>query len=82
MAKTIKGGKILLELDDGRTIELFTGKTKKAKKAVDSLSKSEATLNRNFKGSISAILKYHKKLLKDGSGHHRWTCARICYPCC
>ena len=68
MAKTIKGGKILLELDDGRTIELFTGKTKKAKKAVDSLSKSEATLNRNFKGASQQSSNTTKNFSKMAQG--------------
>ena len=68
MAKTIKGGKILLQLDDGNTIELFTGKTKKAKKAVDSLSKSEATLNRNFKGASQQSSNTTKNFSKMAQG--------------
>lgn len=68
MAKTIKGGKILIELDDGSTIELFTGKTKKAKKAVDSLSKSEATLNRNFKGASQQSSNTTKNFSKMAQG--------------
>lgn len=68
MAKTIKGGRILLELEDGNTIELFTGKTKKAKKAVDSLSKSEATLNRNFKGASQQSSNTTKNFSKMAQG--------------
>ena len=68
MAKTIKGGKILLQLDDGNTIELFTGKTKKAKKAVDSLSKSETTLNRNFKGASQQSSNTTKNFSKMAQG--------------
>ena len=68
MAKTIKGGRILLELDDGRTIELFAKKTKKAKGAVDDLAKSEATLNRNFKGASQQSSNTTKNFSKMAQG--------------
>src|SRR5210317_1986296 len=68
MAKTIKGGKILLQLDDGNTIELFAQKTKKAGKAVDNLSKSEATLNRNFKGASQQSSNTTKNFSKMAQG--------------
>ena len=68
MAKTIKGGRILLELDDGNTIELFAKKTKKAKTAVDSLNKSERTLNRNFKGASQQSSNTTKNFSKMAQG--------------
>ena len=68
MAKTIKGGKILLQLDDGNTIELFAQKTKKAKKATDDLSRSETTLNRNFKGASQQSSNTTKNFSKMAQG--------------
>ena len=68
MAKTIKGGKILLQLDDGNTIELFAKKTKKAKTAVDKLNRSEATLNRNFKGASQQSSNATKNFSKMSQG--------------
>lgn len=68
MAKTIKGGKILLQLDDGNTIELFANKTKKAKTAVDNLNKSEQTLNRNFKGASRQSSNQTKNFSKMAQG--------------
>lgn len=68
MAKTIKGGKILLQLDDGNTIELFAQKTKKAKKATDDLSRSEQTLNRNFKGASQQSSNTTKNFSKMAQG--------------
>lgn len=68
MAKTIKGGKILLQLDDGNTIELYTAKTKKAKKATDDLSRSEQTLNRNFKGASQQSSNTTKNFSKMAQG--------------
>ena len=50
MAK-IKGGKLTFEVSDDGSLKLLEGKTKKTKKAVDDLGRSEATLNRNFKGA-------------------------------
>ena len=68
MAKTIKGGRILLELDDGNTIELFSKKTRKAKKDVDNLSRSESTLNRNFKGASQQSSNATKNFSKMSQG--------------
>ena len=68
MSKTIKGGKILLQLDDGNTIELFSKKTKQAKKSIDSLSRSEQTLNRNFKGASQQSSNTTKNFSKMAQG--------------
>ena len=68
MANTIKGGKILLQLDDGNTIELFAKNTRKAKKDVDNLARSEQTLNRNFKGASQQSSNATKNFSKMSQG--------------
>ena len=68
MAQTIKGGTILLKLDDGNTIELYTAKTKKAKKSTDDLNRSEQTLNRNFKGASQQSSNTTKNFSKMAQG--------------
>ena len=49
--KKITLADLIVRLNDDGSIAGFEKKTKKAGKAVDNLSKSEATLNRNFKGA-------------------------------
>ena len=68
MAQTIQGGTILLKLDDGNTIELYTAKTKKAKKSTDDLNRSEQTLNRNFKGASRQSSNTTKNFSKMAQG--------------
>jgi len=65
---TINGGKILLRLDDGNTIELYTKKTKQAKKATDDLNRTEQTLNRNFKGASRQSSNTTKNFSKMAQG--------------
>jgi hypothetical protein len=67
MAK-IKGGTLTFEVTDDGSLKLLEGKTKKTKKAVDDLSRSEATLNRNFKGASQQSSNASKNFSKMAQG--------------
>ena len=67
MAK-IKGATLTFEVTDDGSLKLLEGKTKKTKKAVDSLSRSEATLNRNFKGASQQSSSTTKNFSKMAQG--------------
>ena len=67
MAK-IKGGKLTFEVSDDGSLKLLEGKTKKTKKAVDDLGRSEATLNRNFKGASQQSSNQTKNFSKMAQG--------------
>ena len=67
MAK-IKGGIFTIEVSDDGSLKLLEGKTKKTKKAVDALGRSEATLNRNFKGASQQSSNQTKNFSKMAQG--------------
>jgi len=67
MAK-IKGGTLTFEITDDGSLKLLEGKTKKTKKAVDDLSRSEQTLNRNFKGASQQSSNTTKNFSKMAQG--------------
>ena len=68
MSKTIKAGKIIIELDDGNTIELFGNSAKKTSKKVDDLSRSTQTADRNLKGAARASSNTTKNFSKMQQG--------------
>jgi len=68
MSKTVKAGKIIIELDDGNTIELFGNSAKKTSKKVDDLSKSTQTADRNLKGAARASSNTTKNFSKMQQG--------------
>ena len=67
MAK-IKGATLTFQVTDDGSLKLLEGKTKKTKKAVDDLSRSEATLNRNFKGASQQSSNASKNFSKMAQG--------------
>tara|TARA_B100000424_G_scaffold65073_1_gene47846 strand:- start:5149 stop:8235 length:3087 start_codon:yes stop_codon:yes gene_type:complete len=67
MAK-IKGATLTFEVTDDGSLKLLEGKTKKTKKAVDDLSRSEQTLNRNFKGASQQSSNTTKNFSKMAQG--------------
>ena len=66
--KKIKLADLIIRLNDDGSIKGFEQKTKKAGKAVDNLSKSEATLNRNFKGASQQSSNQTKNFSKMAQG--------------
>ena len=68
MAKKIKGAKLIFEVTDDGSLKLLEGKLKGAKKATDNLSRSEATLNRNFKGASQQSSNTTKNFSKMAQG--------------
>ena len=66
--KKIRLADLIVRLNDDNSIAGFEKKTKKAGKAVDSLSKSEATLNRNFKGASQQSSNQTKNFSKMAQG--------------
>lgn len=69
MAKNIiRLADLIVRLNDDGSIAGFEKKTKKAGKAVDNLSKSEATLNRNFKGASQQSSNQTKNFSKMAQG--------------
>ena len=66
--KKITLADLIVRLNDDGSIAGFEKKTKKAGKAVDSLSKSEATLNRNFKGASQQSSNQTKNFSKMAQG--------------
>ena len=68
MSKKIKGAKLIFEVTDDGSLKLLEGKLKGAKKATDNLSRSEATLNRNFKGASQQSSNTTKNFSKMAQG--------------
>ena len=68
MAKKIKGAKLVFEVSDDGSLKLLEGKLKNTKKATDNLSRSEATLNRNFKGASQQSSNTTKNFSKMAQG--------------
>lgn len=69
MAKTkINVAELVFKVGDDGTLKIFEGQTKKTGKAVDNLSKSEATLNRNFKGASQQSSNTTKNFSKMAQG--------------
>ena len=68
MAKKIKGAKLIFEVTDDGSLKLLEGKLKNTKKATDNLSRSEATLNRNFKGASQQSSNTTKNFSKMAQG--------------
>jgi len=66
--KKITLADLIVRLNDDGSIAGFEKKTKKAGKAVDNLSKSEATLNRNFKGASQQSSNQTKNFSKMAQG--------------
>lgn len=66
--KKINLADLIIRLNDDGSIKGFEQKTKKAGKAVDNLSKSEATLNRNFKGASQQSSNQTKNFSKMAQG--------------
>ena len=66
--KKIRLADLIIRLNDDNSIAGFETKTKKAGKAVDNLSKSEATLNRNFKGASQQSSNQTKNFSKMAQG--------------
>ena len=68
MAKKIKGAKLVFEVTDDGSLKLLEGKLKGTKKATDNLSRSEQTLNRNFKGASQQSSNTTKNFSKMAQG--------------
>tara|TARA_R100000005_G_C4999055_1_gene205710 strand:- start:1129 stop:4116 length:2988 start_codon:yes stop_codon:yes gene_type:complete len=66
--KKLEAAEIIIKLSDGKSIKLFGDQVKKATKDVDNLSKSEATLNRNFKGASQQSSNTTKNFSKMAQG--------------
>ena len=64
----LEAAEIIIKLSDGKSIKLFGDQVKKATKNVDNLSKSEATLNRNFKGASQQSSNTTKNFSKMAQG--------------
>lgn len=67
MAK-VKGAKLTFEVTDDGSLKLLSGKLKQTKKDVDNLSRSEHTLNRNFKGASQQSSNTTKNFSKMAQG--------------
>jgi len=68
MAKKVKGAQLVFEVTDDGSLKLLEGKLKGTKKATDNLSKSEQTLNRNFKGASQQSSNTTKNFSKMAQG--------------
>ena len=66
--KKLEAAEIIIKLSDGKSIKLFGDQVKKATKDVDKLSKSEQTLNRNFKGASQQSSNTTKNFSKMAQG--------------
>jgi hypothetical protein len=66
--KKINVADLVFKIGDDGSLKIFEGETKKAGKAVDKLSKSEATLNRNFKGASQQSSNQTKNFSKMAQG--------------
>jgi hypothetical protein len=66
--KKINIADLIFKISDDGTLKVFEGETKKAGKAVDKLSRSEQTLNRNFKGASQQSSNTTKNFSKMAQG--------------
>ena len=66
--KKINIADLIFKIGDDGTLKVFEGQTKKAGKAVDKLGRSEATLNRNFKGASRQSSNQTKNFSKMAQG--------------
>jgi hypothetical protein len=66
--KKINVADLIFKIGDDGTLKIFEGQTKKAGKAVDKLGRSEATLNRNFKGASRQSSNQTKNFSKMAQG--------------
>jgi len=66
--KKINIADLIFKIGDDGTLKIFEGDTKKAGKAVDNLSRSEQTLNRNFKGASRQSSNQTKNFSKMAQG--------------
>jgi hypothetical protein len=66
--KKINIADLIFKIGDDGTLKIMEGQTKKTGKAVDNLGKSEATLNRNFKGASRQSSNQTKNFSKMAQG--------------
>jgi hypothetical protein len=66
--KKINVADLVFKIGDDGSLKIFEAGTKKAGKAVDNLSRSEATLNRNFKGASQQSSNTTKNFSKMAQG--------------